>query len=186
MKELPPAKSDPYGGACDDVADTPGSESSNMEQIRKALDATGVNLEQDAQLEEQAPTTDWDTLAFTEANLGLSEEQKEQYVEEFKRLNERGRDKEPVEQLQACLHRGTTVDMDRLVATLVQIKMKAKALENVITRQYLEAVHVGNTIAEQQQATADIHSAHDQCQEALLAALTSSSTEKIPIDLQDI
>ena len=161
-------------------------EVSGIEQIRELLDATGKDLEEDAQLEERASTTDWDTLAITETKLELSAEQKDQYVKELDRLRKKDRDKEPVEELQACLHRAATVDMDRLVATLVQIKMKAKALENVITRQYLEAVHVGKAVDEKQQIAADISNARGQCEEVLMTTLLNTSTREKRIDDNDL
>ena len=181
MEELPPVKFDPYGGASGDTADA-----SEIEQICSVFDATGNNLEEDAQLQEPEPTTDWDTFTFSEVSEHLNDTQKKQCKEEYERLNKGEREKETVEQVHACLHRGATVDFDRMVAILVQVKLKAKALENVITRQYLEAVQIGGSVDEQQRAAYDIRDAHVQCQEALMATLMNTGTGEIRVDPQDI
>ena len=72
------------------------------------------------------------------------------------------------------------------MAFLVQIKMKARALESVVTHHCLKAVRsglAGGFADEQQKASSDIHDAHVQCQEALLAAVMNKTA---PVDEDDI
>ena len=75
--------------------------------------------------------------------------------------------------------------MDRFVAVLVQTKMRARALENVILRQYLTNMSTGSTLEAHREIEADIRSAQDQCQEVLLNVLAGTDEKKV-IDPKDI
>ena len=72
-----------------------------------------------------------------------------------------------------------------LLQFLSRQKMRAKALENVILRQYLAAMSTGSTIKAQRQIKADIINAQQQCQEVLLTVLAATDEKKV-LDDKDI
>ena len=68
--------------------------------------------------------------------------------------------------------------MDRFVAELIQTRMRARALENVILRQYLMTKFTENTVDDHQSIGTDIRDAQDQCQQVLLNVLAGEKVEK--------
>ena len=170
------------------ISNTGGSV--NVPHIQGVLDATGMELERGAKLEDDvAATNNWDKLAFTEKtveSLDCPDDLKITYIGKLKQMST-NREKDSIETLMdISFPKGSAVNMDKTVAHLIQLKLQAKALQATLGDRCYTAIDSRMAASQSSTAASDIQDAQRQCQDALLSLVLSEEPKKEPVDQEDV